>query len=63
MGTGYSAPSVRGGRLVVHHRLRNEEIVDCRRADTGEALWSYAYRSTFKDPYGYNNSVRDAARC
>ncbi|MBX3440658.1 MAG: hypothetical protein KF861_24415, partial [Planctomycetaceae bacterium] len=32
VGTGYSAPSVRGNRLVVHHRLRDEEIVECLRA-------------------------------
>ena len=58
IGTGYSAPSVRGGRLVVHHRTGREEIVDCLRADTGEKIWSYAYRSNFRDPYGYNNGPR-----
>src|SRR5262245_5500600 len=34
VGTGYSAPSVRGNRVVVHHRLRDEEVVECLRADT-----------------------------
>lgn len=58
IGTGYSAPSVRGGRLVVHHRRGREEVVDCLRADTGEAIWSYAYGSSFRDPYGYNNGPR-----
>ncbi|MBL8851970.1 MAG: PQQ-binding-like beta-propeller repeat protein [Planctomycetaceae bacterium] len=58
VGTGYSAPSVRGGRLVVHHRQGRQEIVDCRRADNGELLWSHAYGSSFKDPYGYNNGPR-----
>jgi outer membrane protein assembly factor BamB len=58
VGTGYSAPSVRGNRLVVHHRIGNEEIVECLRADTGDALWKYAYPSRFRDPYGYNNGPR-----
>ena len=52
IGTGYSAPSVRGARLVVHHRLRNEEIVECLRAGNGEELWKFSYPSNFRDPYG-----------
>ena len=44
VGTGYSAPSVMGNRLVVIHRPRgNEEIVDCLRADNGEPLWQFKY--------------------
>lgn len=58
IGTGYSAPSVRGNRLVAHHRLRDEEVVECLRADTGEPLWRYGYESNFSDPYGYNNGPR-----
>ena len=58
VGTGYSAPSVRGNRLVIHHRVRNEEIVDCLAADTGKPIWSHAYDSNFSDPYGYNNGPR-----
>jgi outer membrane protein assembly factor BamB len=58
VGTGYSAPSVMGGRLVVHHRRARDEVVECLNAVTGEQLWSHAYRSTFVDPYGYNNGPR-----
>src|SRR5258705_9902547 len=29
IGTGYGAPSVRGERLVLHHRLGDQEIVEC----------------------------------
>jgi outer membrane protein assembly factor BamB len=58
IGTGYSAPSVRGNRLVVHHRPRDREIIECLRADTGEELWRTSYPSDFSDPYGYNNGPR-----
>ncbi len=58
VGTGYSAPSVRGNRLVIHHREQDEEIVQCLRADTGEPIWRVAYPSAFRDPYGYNNGPR-----
>jgi outer membrane protein assembly factor BamB len=58
VGTGYSAPSVRGNKLVLHHRIANEEIVECFDAATGEPIWRYAYPSSFIDPYGYNNGPR-----
>lgn len=58
VGTGYSAPSVRGRRLVLHHRLAEEEIVECFDAGTGRSLWRHAYPSRFIDPYGYNNGPR-----
>ncbi len=55
IGTGYSAPSVRGDRLALHHRVGEEEIVECFDAGTGKPLWRYGYPSQFIDPYGYNN--------
>ncbi|HUG92298.1 MAG TPA: PQQ-binding-like beta-propeller repeat protein, partial [Planctomycetaceae bacterium] len=58
VGTGYSAPSVRGHRLVLHHRLRGEEIVECFDARNGQPLWKHAYPTEFEDPYGYNNGPR-----
>lgn len=57
-GTGYSAPSVRGDLLVLHHRLGNEEIVEAFRAADGTPVWRHAYPSHYRDPYGYNNGPR-----
>lgn len=58
VGTGYSAPSVRGSWLVLHHRLKNEEIVESMDAATGRSVWRHAYESRFVDPFGYNNGPR-----
>lgn len=58
IGAGYSSPSVRDGKLVIHHRLRNSEIVECLHAETGEPIWKIDYTSDFRDPYGYNNGPR-----
>lgn len=63
IGTGYSAPSVLGNRLVIHHRPEKgddegKEVIQCLAADTGKELWKYAYDSDFRDPYGYNNGPR-----
>jgi outer membrane protein assembly factor BamB len=58
IGTGYGAPSVLGHRLVLHHRIGDEEVVECFAAETGKSLWRYGYASHFVDPYGYNNGPR-----
>jgi len=47
-----------GQKLVFHHRLGDEEIVECLEADTGKSLWRFSYPSHFVDPYGYNNGPR-----
>jgi outer membrane protein assembly factor BamB len=58
VGTGYSAPSVRGDLLVLHHRIDDKEIVESFDAATGKSIWRYDYPSHFVDPYGYNNGPR-----
>jgi outer membrane protein assembly factor BamB len=58
IGTGYSAPSVRDGQTVLHHRVKDEEIVEAFDAASGAGRWRYGYGSQFVDPYGYNNGPR-----
>jgi outer membrane protein assembly factor BamB len=58
IGTGYSAPSVRNGQLVLFHRVGGEEIVESVDAASGKPGWRYAYPSSYVDPYGYNNGPR-----
>jgi outer membrane protein assembly factor BamB len=58
IGTGYSAPSVRDGLLVLHHRVKDEELVEAFDAATGAPKWRHGYPSQFVDPYGYNNGPR-----
>ncbi len=58
IGTGYSAPSIRAGQLVLHHRLGGEEIVQAMDPATGKETWKHSYPSAYRDPYGYNNGPR-----
>jgi outer membrane protein assembly factor BamB len=58
IGSGYGAPSVLGNRLVLHHRVGGEEVVQCFDTGNGETLWRFAYPSDFSDPFGYNNGPR-----
>jgi outer membrane protein assembly factor BamB len=60
IGTGYGAPSIRGNLLVFHHRIADEEIVECLLATSGKPAWRYSYPSHFVDPYCYNNGPRSA---
>lgn len=58
VGTGYSAPSILDGQLVIHHRERDQEKITCRRADNGEEVWNHQYPSSYVDRYNYNNGPR-----
>ena len=60
VGIGYGAPSVRGDRLVLHHRVGDEEIVESMDAATGKSHWRYSNLTHYADPYGYNNGPRCA---
>ena len=58
IGKGYSSPSILGDRVVVHHRLRDQDVVECLQAADGQPIWKYEYETDFSDPYGYNNGPR-----
>ncbi len=60
IGTGYGAPSVRAGQLVLHHRRNDEEVVESFDALTGAPGWRQVAPTAYEDPYGYNNGPRCA---
>ena len=60
IGTGYGAPSVRDGVLVLHHRIGGEEIVEAMDAATGAAKWTAKYPTRYEDPFGFNNGPRNS---
>ena len=59
-GEGYAAPAVVGDRLVLFHRVKDEEVVECLNAATGERHWQYAYPTSYQDEYGYTNGPRSS---
>jgi outer membrane protein assembly factor BamB len=46
-GAGYSSPIVAKNRLVLLHRIGDEELVTCRDAATGEVQWERQYPTSF----------------
>ena len=60
VGSGYTAPSILGNRLVLFQRIGDEEVVECLEAETGNHVWDFKYPTQFIDPYGYDSGPRCA---
>lgn len=60
-GTGYTSPAIVDGRLVMFHRLDDEETVECLDPETGRRHWVHAYPVEYRDRYGYSNGPRASA--
>lgn len=58
IGEGYSGPVIAGDRLVLFHRIDNEERVECLNATTGKPLWKFAYPTEYQDALGKGNGPR-----
>ena len=59
-GSGYTSPAVSGRHLVLAHRLKDQEIIECLHSETGASQWQFAYPTDFEDRYGYNNGPRSS---
>ncbi len=58
VGSGFSAPAVSGGRVLLFHRQGGQEVVEALRASDGETLWEFSYETTYKDDFGFENGPR-----
>ena len=61
MGESYGAPVISRGRLLIFHRIDDEEVVESIDAETGEIdHWTYSYPTEYVDNYGYNGGPRSS---
>ena len=58
VGSGFSAPAVAGGRLLLFHRQGGREIVEALRVADGRRIWEFGYETTYKDDFGFENGPR-----
>ncbi len=58
IGEGYSAPVVVGERLILFHRVGNEDVVECFDAMNGKPKWRFAYPTAYEDALGKGNGPR-----
>ena len=62
MGEGYGAPVRADGRLILFHRVGDEEVIECVDPRNGdEVYWTHAYATAYVDQYGYNGGPRSSA--
>ena len=60
LGASYSAPVTSRGRLILFHRLQNQEVIESVDAFTGELIWKQSYPSFYVDEFGYNGGPRSS---
>jgi outer membrane protein assembly factor BamB len=58
VGPGFSGPVVAQGRVILFHRVGNEEVVEALDARTGASQWRYAYATSYRDDFGFDEGPR-----
>ena len=58
VGQGFSGPVVADGKLILFHRVGDDEVVECLAADTGEGLWIARYPTAYRDDFGFDEGPR-----
>lgn len=58
VGEGFAGPVVTGSRLILFHRVKNEEIVEALDSRSGASQWRYAYPTSYQDDFGFDEGPR-----
>ena len=58
VGTGWAGPVVASGKLILFHRVDDDEVVACFDPATGKEQWTFKYRSRYRDDFGFDNGPR-----
>ncbi|MCX7700289.1 MAG: PQQ-like beta-propeller repeat protein [Gemmataceae bacterium] len=57
-GSGFAGPAVAQGRLVLFHRRKDEEVLDCLDAKTGKNLWRFTAPTGYVDDFDFDDGPR-----
>jgi outer membrane protein assembly factor BamB len=58
LGSGWAGPIVSGGKVVVFHRVADQELVECLDAKSGKELWKQSFPTRYTDNFGFDNGPR-----
>jgi outer membrane protein assembly factor BamB len=58
VGDGYASPAIAGGKLVIFHRVEDDDTIECLSAATGKPQWKYTYRTDYRDALGKGDGPR-----
>ena len=57
-GTGWSGAVTAAGKVILFHRVGDEEIVECLNATNGVTLWKFPHPTRYQDGHGFDNGPR-----
>jgi outer membrane protein assembly factor BamB len=58
VGEGFAGPVVVGDRVILFHRRGYDEVVEALDAGTGDGVWRFAYRTAYRDDFGFDEGPR-----
>ena len=58
VGQGFAGPAVVGNRVILFHRVGNEEVLESLDAANGNSTWRYAYPTRYRDDFGFDEGPR-----
>ena len=58
IGTGFAGPVVADGKLVLFHRLGDQEAIECFDAKDGKPLWKFDYPTAYRDDFNFDPGPR-----
>lgn len=58
LGTGWAGPVIAGGKLIIFHRVGDDERVECLDAKSGRELWQQSFPTRYTDRFGFDNGPR-----
>ena len=58
VGSGWAGPVVAGDRLILFHRVGDEEVVACLDPATGKEKWKATYRTRYRDDFMFDDGPR-----
>jgi outer membrane protein assembly factor BamB len=58
VGQGFSGPVVQDGKLILFHRLADQERVECLDASKGTTFWKFEYPTSYQDDFGFDEGPR-----
>jgi outer membrane protein assembly factor BamB len=58
VGAGYAGAVAANQRLIIFHRVGDEEVVECLGAADGKPVWKFSYPTAFEDDFGKGDGPR-----
>jgi outer membrane protein assembly factor BamB len=58
LGAGWSGPVVAGGKVIIFHRIVDNEVVECLDAASGQEKWKFTTPTTYADRFGFDEGPR-----